>query len=473
MVIPFLLLMIIFPAMFLGLILALRRHAGSLAVLSGLVNFIITIYILFESLISGSADMTESFRYIPSLGITLDLRVNLFILVLLLMSSAVILVTALSGNIKREREVLSSALLVLFQIGATGLFLSGNLFVFFIFWDIGVIAPFFMINVLGSANRKKASYKFIVYEIFASAMLLLGIILVYFYSPGHSLNLNQLGTLALQMPAYIQHYVFFLFFIAFMINMPIFPLHSWLPDAHTEASTQGSMVLSGVLTKFGGFGMLIIFTSFAIAKAYAPYVAVISAVSAFYAVFLIMQQTDIKRIVAYTTIIEMSIIMFSITTLNNFGVYGALYGMLAHGLVVAVMFLSAGVIEHVFFERNVNVLRGIAFGEKLTSYVFLAGIFAVTGVPLTASFIADVLMFIGAINAFGYIGVIPLFSLVLLGGFLYFVINRSFFSTKEHTSAVDFMGFRQKAGYFILLALILAFGVMPFIILRMVNYALI
>ncbi len=457
------------PILFLALMLLTKRRSGSLATISTFISLVIVVYLLIFSIINKSASINESYSYISSLGIGFDLSLNSISLVLLLMSSIILFVTALSGNIKKEMERTASILLVLFQIGATGLFLSGNLFLFFIFWDIGVIAPFFMINILGSANRRNASYKFIIYEIFASALLLFGIILIYIFAPGHSLSIAGLSSSLSQMPMYVQQLTFILLFLAFMINMPIFPLHSWLPDAHTEASTQGSMVLSGILTKFGGFGMLIIFTSFTIAHNYSFYIAVLSVVSAFYAALLIMRQHDIKRIVAYTTIIEMSIIMFAITAMNTLGLYGALFAMLAHGLVVALMFLAAGSIEHAFSERSIDVLKGIAADAKLTSYVFLVGILAITGVPLTTGFIADVAMFLGAIGAYGAYAVIPLFSLVLLGGFMYYVVNKSIFSTKERTQSSAFIGSSQKIGYAILLASIFIFGIIPSIILNIIN----
>ena len=142
-----------------------------------------------------------------------------------------------------------------------------------------------------------------------------------------------------------------------MINMPLFPMHFWLPDAHTEASTQGSMMLSGVLTKFGGFGM-VLFSMLPIASKYSLYVAILAAVSTFYAVFILIKQTDLKRIIAYSTIVEMGIIMIGISAGNVFGTFGAVYAMLSHGLTVALMFLAAGVIKHIFGERNISVLKG-------------------------------------------------------------------------------------------------------------------
>ena len=467
--IPILLMMVAIPAFFLALLIAFKKHSATLATMSGAAGILLSIAAIATALISGSPTISESYSYIPSLSIGLSLSTNAASLILLLMSSIVIFAAAASGNVARDRERLSSVLLVLFQIGAFGLFISGNFFIFFIFWDIGVIAPFFMINILGSANRRIASYKFIVYEILASALLLFGILLIYSYAPGHTLSISALASSYASMPVHVQEAVFLLLFAAFMINMPLFPLHSWLPDAHSEASTQGSMVLSGILTKFGGFGMLIIFTTMPIARSYSSYIALLAAVSAFYAVFLMMRQQDLKRIVAHTTIVEMSVIMFAIASLTGLGTSGAVYGMLAHGLAVAVLFLAAGSIEHIFGSRNINFLKGASHGAKLTSYVFLVGIFAITGVPLTASFIADILMFLGAISSFGLLGVIPLFSLILMGAFMYLVINRSFFANRRRTEAVDSIGRAQKAGYMALLAAIFLFGILPFILLNVLN----
>ncbi len=467
--IPLLLLMIAVPALFLALLTAFRRHSAALATLSALSGLALVVALIVAAMMTGSASISESYGYIPSLSVGLNLRTNATSLVLLLMSSIIILITAISGNITKDRERISSILIVLFQIGMAGLFLSGNFFIFFIFWDIGMIASFFMINVLGGANRRTASYKFIIYKVFASAMLLFGILLIYFYAPGHSLSISTLASTYSSMPIGIQESIFLLLFVAFMITMPLFPLHSWLPDAYTEVSTQGSMVLSGVLTKFGGFGMLIIFTSMPIAHVYSTYIAALAAVSAFYAVFLMMRQHDIKRVVAHASIVEMSIIMFAIATLASIGTTGAIYGMLAHGLTAAVMFLAAGAIEHMFHSRNINFLRGISHSAKLTSYTFLIGIFAMTGVPLTAGFIADILMFLGAIGAFGIYGIIPLFSLILMGAFMYFIINKSFFANRERTPPEDFVGANQTIGYVVLIASIFLFGILPFILLNVIN----
>ena len=469
--IPFIIFMLLVPAVALALIAVLdHRFSKIISVVSTLAVLIMVLEVLAVSFISsGSARFVESYPYISSLPISLNLSINFTSLVLLIMSSVVLLATALSGNVENERPKLSSALVVLFQMASVGLFTTTNLFMFFIFWDVGVVAMFFMINVLGSANRKYASMNFLVYEAFASAMLLLGIILIYFYTPLHSFDIPYIVSNARLIPTPVQELIFLVLFLAFMTNMPIFPMHLWLPDAHTEAPTQGSMLLSGILTKFGCFGMLLLFYTLPVAQNYAAYIALLAIVSTFYSLFVLMKQTDIKRVIAYSTIVEMGIILLGISSITVIGAYGSIYAMLAHGLGVALMFLVAGSMQYVFGERDIRILRGTVFEARLMTYAFLIGTIAIVGFPLTSGFIADILMFMGSIGAFGFLGAVSLLAIALLGAYLYFIINRSMLSTKVHSEAVNFIGVWQYAGCLLLIFFIFLFGMLPFIILNLAN----
>jgi NADH-quinone oxidoreductase subunit M len=467
---PLILIMLVIPIA--ALVLAILMNgtkARKVIIGSTLINMLITLSIFVSSILSGSVSISEQYPYISSFGVYLGFRINVISMVLLIMSSVVLFATALSGNVEKEHHKLSSALIALFQLAAVGLFTSANLFVFFIFWDIGVIAMFFMINMLGSANRKAAATNFLIYEIFASSMLLLGIMLIYFFTPVHSFDISVITSSAALIPAGKQSLIFIVLFLAFMINMPLFPMHFWLPDAHTEASTQGSMLLSGILTKFGAFGMLMLFAMLPISASYSVYIAVLAAVSAFYAVFLLIHQTDIKRIIAYSTIVEMGVIMLGISAGNAFGTYGAVFAMLSHGLTVALMFLLVGVIKHIFGERNIFALKGMVMKASYTTYIFIIGALAMIGFPLTSGFIADVLLFIGSVQAFGVFGVVPLAALLLMGAFLYYVISKSMLSSKEYSKTVDYVAIEQKIGYGVLLFFIFIYGILPFAILNLVK----
>lgn len=467
---PILPIMLIIPAIiFILIAIGNEKRSRNIALVSTFINLLITFGILTAAFLSGTANISEAYAYIPSLGINFALNINIISLALLVMSSVVLFVAVLSANPEKKNPKATYALVSLFQISAIGLFTSSNLLLFFIFWDIGVIAMFFMINILGSANRKAASINFLIYEIFASSLLLLGIIILYAYTPVHSLDIQYITANASSIPANIQTAIFALLFGAFMINMPLFPAHFWLPDAHTEASTEGSMLLSGILTKFGAFGMLILFSMLPIAQKYSQYVAALAIISIFYSILLLIRQKDIKRIIAYSTIVEMGIIMVGIAASNAFGTYGAVYLMLSHGLVVALIFLLAGIIKHIFGERSISVLRGTVAKAKLTTYAFLFGVLAMVGFPLTTGFIADILLFTGSFQAFGIYGMLPLIGIILLGAYLYFIISKSMLSTREQSEIVGTIGIEQKIGYFIFIALISILGILPFIILNLVK----
>ncbi|MCW6160156.1 MAG: NADH-quinone oxidoreductase subunit M [Candidatus Micrarchaeales archaeon] len=464
---------------FIGILLALlsfgvvatmfssEKTSKTLASVFSLLALVVVVAAFFYMAQTGSMNYTENYSYyIMQPSISLGFQFSPISFVLVLMASIVSFVTLLSGNVENESRKISSILILLFELAAIGLFTSGNLFLLFIFWDVGVISLFFMIYILGSSNRRRAAVKFLIYELFASLALLFAIMLVYFYTPLHSFDIQYIIANAGLISLPVQALIFSSFFIAFLINMPVFPVHLWLPDAHTEASTQGSMLLSGILTKFGGYGMILTFFMMPIAAHFEVPIAILAGFSAIYAVFVLMTQHDIKRIIAYSTIVEMGIILVAIASFNQFGISGAAYGMLAHGLTIAMLFLAAGSIGHMFAERDIRNLRGVVRNALSTSYTFLAGVFATTGVPLTAAFIADVLIFIGAIKTFSIYGAIPLAALLLLGAFLYYVVNKSILSTSEYSSNPRFIGRSQKAGYAILLSSIFIFGVLPFLLLN-------
>jgi NADH-quinone oxidoreductase subunit M len=385
------------------------------------------------------------------------------------MSSVVLLATALSGSPENDKPKTASMLIELFQISAIGLFSSANLFLFFIFWSIGVVSMFLMINALGSANRVHASINFIVYALFASALLFFGIMLAYFHTPLRSFDIQYIISNASLIDPVTQALIFLSLFIAFMVNMSIFPMHLWLPDAHAEASTQGSMLLSGIFTQFGAFGMLLLFMMLPISSKYAGFVAVLATVSAVYSALVLLSQHDMKRIVAYSTMVEMGIILLGISSSSSIGTYGALFMMFSQGLAAALMFLVVGTAKHIFGERDIRLLKGVVVDAGPTAYAFVAGALAMVGFPLTTGFIGYLLIFLGAVSAFGAYGAIALLAPLLMGAYMYFVINRSMLSAKGHSASVDLIGSAQYLGYALLLSFIVLFGVLPYILLSLLK----
>jgi proton-translocating NADH-quinone oxidoreductase chain M len=459
--IPIFLLMLIVPAVALAIIPFTKRSSKKVIIGSSFLGVLSALYMLY-SYLSGNVLVPESYNYISALGIKFGLSSTPISAIFILLSSIVIFAASLSIGIDSRHKRLASELMALFQLAATGIFLSSNLFMFFIFWDVGVIAMFFMIYLLGSSGRRRAAMRFLMYEIFASTMLFLAIILLFSFLG--TADIPTIMQLASGLSPTHQLEVFVPFLLAFMVNMPIFPFHAWLPDAHTEASTEGSMVLSGVLTKFGGFGMLLVFAILPITGLYAPYVAALAVISAIYSAFALMRQTDMKRIVAYSTVVEMGVIMVAISSSTALGTAGAVVAMLAHALTVSFMFLVVAMLHKTFGERDVRLLKGSVIEAPGLSYAFVFGVLAMVGLPLTIGFAGDLLLFMGAFSAFGILGLLPLAAIALMGASLYLVLQKSILGAREHSTAIDIAGVLPMAAGVVLASFILLFGFLPHLI---------
>ncbi|MGC8478561.1 MAG: complex I subunit 4 family protein [Candidatus Micrarchaeia archaeon] len=461
---PILLSLIAIPIIFLAASALLgRKFSKLLASISTALSLAISLYLVASSFYSGSASLAETFPFLSSLSINFSLRLTPISLLLLAMSSIVLFAAAIAGDIGENNAKKSSFLLLLFQVAASGLFLSGNLLVFFIFWDIALVASFFFINILGSGNRKAASLKFLIYEIFASSMLLLAIILIY--TSLHSLSFSALQSLySLASPARLA--VFIAALLAFLINMPIFPFHSWMPDAYTEAPTRGTMLLSGILSKFGGYGALLILPYAMPSKSFAVYIAALAALSVFYAAFSMLGQKDVKRALAYSSMLEMGIVLLGISSLSKIGIEGAAFAMFAYGIIMALMFLDVGALFYSFGARDIRMLKGALIEAKGLAYIFIFGVFAMVGVPLTSVFVGDLLIFMGAFLSFGFYGLLPLGAVILLGAYFYFVVEKSFYGAKEHSKALYAISNMQFTGMGTLIFFMLLFGILPFVLLN-------
>ncbi|MGC8649036.1 MAG: complex I subunit 4 family protein [Candidatus Micrarchaeia archaeon] len=440
-------------------------------IISGII-LLSALSLLLNLFLSGAVSYKENYGlYISILNIMLQFQLNAISVALIVMVSIVAFAAILAGNIEKINSKGKNALVLLFELSAIALFASANLFLFYIFWDVGVITLFFMLYLYGSANRKRAATKFFIYEFAASLLLLLAIIILYYSIQPHTFNINAIIQNASSIPKNTQELIFLLFFLAFVINMPIFPFHSWLPDAYTEASTQGSMLLSSTLAKFGGYGMLLLFLILPIS--HLPKLAfgifILGLISVFYAAFTLMSQRDIKRVIAYSSIVEMGIILVGIASLNQLGIEGAAFAMFAHGLIISLMFLVAGSIGHIFLNRDIKLLSGIAKNTLSSAYTFMFGIFAIAGVPLTVGFIGDILIFSSAFSTYSIIGLLPLFALIILVGFLYYINSKTVFNTGEYSKEINYIGIEQKAGYIFLITAIFVFGIMPFLILNLFS----
>lgn len=467
---PILLLMILVPfAALLPLMILNRKYSYSISIAASLLVAALVLYALYYSYANGTAGLSASSFYIPALNLYFTLRLTGPSLMLLVMTSLVFLAASLVGKyFIGERERIYNTVFLIALGASLGVFVTANLFFFYIFWEIAEVMMFFIIFLYGGYNRRYASIKFIIYSIMSSLLLLIGIIILYNSATPHTFEISALIASAARMPVQAQLEVLVLFALSFLIKMPVFPLHGWLPDAHTEAPTTGSMILAGVLLKFGGYGLYLMFLLLPIAAHYALYLFLIFLLSTIYSAYVCISQRNLKRLIAYTSITDMGIVGVGLSAMNAFGYSGAMYAMFNHGIAIALLFLVAGTMDEIYGTLEIEKIKGVLKNFAGTSYLFVIGVFAALGLPLTAGFIADILIFIGAMGSFGVVGLAPLLGILLIGAALFWVIERVFMSVSKAVEPYNPLDPMVNVSGMILIGATILFGVLPFLFLGIV-----
>lgn len=457
---PLLPLIILIPFLaVIPMILYDESASHKILVLSSITVFLLVVLAVYMARLNQS--LTFSIIYINSLNLSLDFQLTQLNLILVLMTSIVFLAASLvSDYFIREERRAYSILFAIAEGSSIALFLSANLFLFYVFWEISEVMMFFLIFIYGGYDRRYAALKFIIYSLASGLLLLIGIMLIYSSITPKSFDILSIAQNASTIPDITQFAIMVLFLIAFMIKTPVFPFHNWLPDAHTEAPTTGSMILAGVLLKFGGYGFLLLFLMIPIASHYGSYIAALFIFSAIYSSLVALRQTNIKRAIAYTSITDMGIVALGIAATNIFGNEGALYAMFSHGIAISLLFLIAGSIDELYGTLEIDRVRGIIRNFPGMTYLFIFGALAAIGMPLTSGFVGDLLLFIGAFGMFGMVGLLALASIIILGALMFWIIERMFLNREDTLPSRELDRSVAYVGVFLLVSTIVL-GVFP------------
>ncbi len=443
---------------------AKERQSYSIAIIASAITLILTALAVLFAYVLGISAVGYTLPYISSLGIAFRLQFTEFTLILTLMTAIVFFAASLVGRYFIKTSRLYNILFLVAEAASLGVFLSANLFFLYVFWEVAEIMMFFIIFMYGGYERRYAAIKFIIFSLVSSLLLLIAILLLY--SSASSFNINAVAAAASKIPQSEQLIILVMLLLAFMIKMPAFPFHTWLPDAHTEAPTTGSMILAGVLLKFGGYGLLLLFLILPLAHTYSLYIAAIFIFSTIYSAAVTFRQNNVKRLIAYTSITDMGIIGIGIAASNALGNSGAIYAMMAHAFAISLLFLIAGALDETYGTLEWRKITGVMARFPALSYMFIIGAFAVVGLPLTSGFIGDLLIFLGAFKVFGLIGLIPLAGIVLLGAVLFWIVERVFVGPESKVEPYkDLSRSIIYAGIFLIACTVL-FGVLPFILLN-------
>jgi NADH-quinone oxidoreductase subunit M len=430
---------------------------------------------------AGQFQFTESYSWIKALGINYSLGIDGISLPMVFLTTLLCFLAILFSWDVEQRTNQYMGLMLVLEVGVLGVFMSLDYFLFYVFWEVVLIPMYFLIAIWGGPRREYASIKFFIYTHIASLVMLLGILALYFQAAPHlgyyTFSMQDIALVSGSFAAYFQMVVFGALLFGFIVKMPMVPFHTWLPDAHVEAPTAGSVLLAGLLLKMGSYGIIRIAlpTLPSGAEQWQVVMIILGILSILYGAFMCLAQKDLKKMVAYSSISHMGLVMLGIATLGELGIVAAVFQMFAHGLITAVLFMMCGIMQHKVGTRSIPRLGGLAAKMPIAATFMMIGFMASLGLPGMVGFVAEFSIFTATFEAWGWLLLLPIISVAITAAYYIWAMQRTLFGPL--TKDVD-MDHVHDVSWFegiplgVLSVLIVLFGIMPFLVLQYIVPAI-
>ncbi|MCU1229783.1 MAG: nuoM [Acidobacteria bacterium] len=427
---------------------AIKRTALAVAVIDFLVS--VPLWIAFDAKKAGveNFQFREQWSWIPSLGVQYHFAIDGIALLLILLTTltgCIAIYSSFDAINHRQKEYY--VLLLLLQTGMIGTFCALDFFLFYVFWEVMLVPMYFIIGIWGGARKLYAAIKFFLYTLAGSVLMLLSILALYFFNDGGIpfLNIKGLGNTptfdVLQyhnighlIPPSLQFWIFLGFFFGFAIKVPMFPFHTWLPDAHVEAPTAGSVILAAVLLKMGTYG----FIRFALpilpdgTKQLLPVIVALAIIGIIYGALVSLVQKDMKKLVAYSSVSHLGFVMLGMFALNPMGIQGSVLQMINHGISTGALFLLVGIIYERRHTRLISEYGGLAKQMPMYATLFLIAALSSMGLPALNGFIGEFTILLGAANRNIWWAVFAAVGIVLGAAYLLWLYQRVFWGPLDN-----------------------------------------
>jgi len=439
-----------------------RRNIRNVALLTTVFTFVLSLFIWagFDASSPGF-QMVEKSEWLGS-GISYHMGVDgismLFVILTTFLMPFCILASWEAIEHRVKEYMIAFLILETLMIGV---FCALDIVLFYVFFEAGLIPMFIIIGVWGGKRRVYASFKFFLYTLLGSVLMLLAMMAMYWQAGTTDIP----ALLTHVFPVGMQYWLWFAFFASFAVKMPMWPVHTWLPDAHVEAPTAGSVILAGILLKMGGYGFLrFSLPMFPVASMdLAPLVFTLSVVAIIYTSLVALMQEDIKKLIAYSSVAHMGFVTMGIFAMNQQGVQGAIFQMLSHGLVSGALFLCVGVIYDRMHTREIAAYGGLVNNMPKYATVFMIFTMANVGLPGTSGFVGEFLTLLAVFEVNTWIALFAATGVILSAAYALWLYRRVVFGalTKESLKGLPDLSAREKLILYPLVVLVIFFGVYP------------